>query len=69
MGLIPEKNMLFFFCTYTLKTFIFEIALVSKSSLCWNFCVAKRQTLYGKTGHHTKAFVEKNTNLPTQAQF
>jgi hypothetical protein len=44
---------------YTLKTLVVEIALVLKSSLCWVFCVVKRQTLYGKTGYQT----QNNTNL------
>jgi hypothetical protein len=47
----------------TLKNLVSRIALVLKSSLGCNFCVAKRQTLYGKTGHYTKACVEnKNYN-------
>jgi hypothetical protein len=42
---------------------VFKIAIVLKMILSWNFCVAKRQTWYGKTGHHIKTCVENNTNL------
>jgi hypothetical protein len=43
--------------------FVFKITFVLKSCLCCNFCVAKSQTLYGKTGHYTNICVENNTNL------
>jgi hypothetical protein len=54
---------------------VFKIALVLKSSLCSNFCVAKRQTLYGKPVitqkfvlNITQICVGASENFPTQAQ-